>query len=460
MEKNHNLLFIFRHMDWKRKKFLTLFLLILISLTMIKCSKEDQSPFLSLPSSKRELQLSPKLIKENFYKLKLDTGFKANSQKGISWTPDWENPDFRKVNDSVSYVYFKLKGSVIRDGKSVPITEMNAATFLMVKNGKEYYRAFYESSLLNSKNSVPEYSKLEMQIFTGSLILSNLENKQHYLLKYTNGQLDDSYRKQGNKTTTKKLMSIPGSVSSWETQCYTTIAHCTFVSDSFSRCGGDIMVLYSASCIWPNQICGVNFSLTDYREVDICQDIWFPDPPTESGGGGGTGGTEEEEYGYYDGNHYNDFDNNTDWLGPTQLIPSTITLDNGQIVNIIFGSTKDLVSANQPVATRLVDALKATLNLASSNVTIHQIYIKATTNGIHGPESNHFRKLALDISKINGSSVLALGPNNPLVVALQNAFENVPNRRENFGPAFERKWGQPWPVGDHEDHLHFSVDGN
>lgn len=55
---------------------------------------------------------------------------------------------------------------------------------------------------------------------------------------------------------------------------------------------------------------------------------------------------------------------------------------------------------------------------------------------------------------------LALGPNNHLVVTQQNAFENVPNRRENFGPAFERKWGQPWPVGGHDNHLHFSVDGN
>jgi hypothetical protein len=91
-------------------------------------------------------------------------------------------------------------------------------------------------------------------------------------------------------------MSVPGSVSSWEKQCYTTIAHCTFVSDYYSRCGGEIMVLYSASCIWPNQICGVNFSLTDYNEVDICQDIWFPDPPTESGGGGGTGGEEAMVY--------------------------------------------------------------------------------------------------------------------------------------------------------------------
>jgi hypothetical protein len=199
-------------------------------------------------------------------------------------------------------------------------------------------------------------------------------------------------------------------------------------------------------------------------EVDICQGIWFPDPPTDSGGGGGSaGGTEEEEYGYYDGNDYNDSDDNTDWSGPTQLIPSTFTLENGQIVNIIFGSTKDngiIVSANQPVATRLVDALKAALNLASSSVTIHQLYIKATTNGRHGPNSNHPRQIAVDISKINGSYVLALGPNNQLVVALQNAFENVPNRRENFGPAFERKWGQHWPVGGHDNYLHFSVDGN
>lgn len=263
---------------------------------MIKCSKENHSPFLNLNSSKKEIHVSPQLIKENFYKLKLDTGFKADSEKGISWTPDWENPEIRKVNDSVSYVYFKFKGTVQRDGKTVPIAEMNAATFLMVKNGKEFYRAFYQSSTVNSKNSVPEYNKLEMQTFTGSLILSNLESKRHYKLEYTNGQLNDSYRRQGNKPTTNKLMSVPGSVSSWEKQCYTTIAHCTFVSDYYSRCGGEIMVLYSASCIWPNQICGVNFSLTDYNEVDICQDIWFPDPPTESGGGGGTGGEEAMVY--------------------------------------------------------------------------------------------------------------------------------------------------------------------
>jgi hypothetical protein len=427
---------------------------------MIKCTKQDQSPFINLNSSKKEMHVSPKLIKENYYKLKLDTGFKADSEKGISWTPDWENPDIRKVNDSVSYFYFKFRGIVQRDGKTVPITEMNAATFLMVKNGKEFYRAFYQSSTVNSKNSVPEYSKLEMQTFTGSLILSNLESKQHYMLEYTNGQLNDSYRKQGNKTTINKLMTIPGSVSSWETQCYTTIAHCTYISDGYSRCGGEIIVLYSASCYAPQGWCGNQFSLTDYIEVDICQDIWFPDPPTESGGGGGTGGTEEEEYGYYDGNDYNDSDDNTDWSGPTQLIPSTFTLDNGQIVNISFGSTKDLVSANQPVATRLVEALKDALNIASSSVTINQLYIKATTNGGHSIKSNHYRGIAVDISKINGSYVLALGPNNQLVVALQNAFENVPNRRENFGPAFERKWGQPWPVGGHDDHIHFSVNGD
>lgn len=90
----------------------------------------------------------------------------------------------------------------------------------------------------------------------------------------------------------------------------------------------------------------------------------------------------------------------------------------------------------------------------------NQLYIKATTNGGHSIKSNHYRGIAVDIAQINGSNVLALGPNNHLVVALQNAFEKAPNRRENYGPAFERKWGQPWPVGGHENHLHFSVDGN
>lgn len=69
--------------------------------------------------------------------------------------------------------------------------------------------------------------------------------------------------------------------------------------------------------------------------------------------------------------------------------------------------------------------------------------------------------MAIDISKINGTPVINLGPNNFLVNLMQNAFEGISGRRENFGPAFTNKLGLPHDPGiSHADHLHFSVNGN
>lgn len=76
---------------------------------------------------------------------------------------------------------------------------------------------------------------------------------------------------------------------------------------------------------------------------------------------------------------------------PKSHIPAQISLNNGKIVQIIFGSTAD-GSADQMVNTRLIDMLTQALNIASNSVTINSIYIKATTNGGHSsPASNHFQ---------------------------------------------------------------------
>jgi len=94
---------------------------------------------------------------------------------------------------------------------------------------------------------------------------------------------------------------------------------------------------------------------------------------------------------------------------------------------------------------------------------ITDIYIMATTNGEHGPDSNHYRGTAVDISRINGQKMILMGLNNQ-IEKLQEVMDDFPNVRENFGPHFKHKysvesgtWNYSHPVGGHQDHIHFSV---
>jgi len=160
----------------------------------------------------------------------------------------------------------------------------------------------------------------------------------------------------------------------------------------------------------------------------------------------------------YSGDGFDDPDfSSSNYTGPTTKIPTTIKLDNGQEVNVTFGITKsDQKSANNPVKPSLVNAIKFALNDASKIVKITHIHISATTNGAHHPESNHYKNKAVDISRINNQYIFDI-QNSNLVKSLQEAFDKFPEIRENFGPAFKHKFGQPYNVGGHNDHIHISV---
>jgi len=179
-----------------------------------------------------------------------------------------------------------------------------------------------------------------------------------------------------------------------------------------------------------------------------------------SGNGPGGGTTTATDYNY-SGDGFNDFDDNTSDSGPKTYFPTSIQLNNGKKVTVTFGTTSsDNKSAYQQVSVKLIQAVVNALNLSSAQITITDIYIKATTNGAHAPTSNHYLGLAVDISRINGQYVQNLGGSNPLVQQLQIALDNVPNSRENFGPAFQHKLGTDHYVGGHTDHIHFSVNGD
>ncbi len=161
---------------------------------------------------------------------------------------------------------------------------------------------------------------------------------------------------------------------------------------------------------------------------------------------------------------------NIDYTGPKQLIPQQIVLSNGSIVNVTFGTTEsDNQNANNEVAVDLVNSIIFALEQANSNLSnsekINSIYIKATTNGNHSSNSNHSKGTAVDISRINGIMILNLATNSQ-VVALQNAFDEYQNIRENFGPYFKHKTflngsvNLNYPVIGHNDHIHISVQSN
>ncbi len=157
--------------------------------------------------------------------------------------------------------------------------------------------------------------------------------------------------------------------------------------------------------------------------------------------------------------HDEDENNISDQNDPVELMPASITLHTGKVISITFGVTADGEGAQKTVSKRLITALTQALELASVYVEINSINVFATTNGTHtSPKSNHYKGLALDISKINGIPIILLGLDEK-VIRLQGAFEAVPNRRENFGPVLKLKLGLPWAIGGHQDHIHFSING-
>jgi hypothetical protein len=160
-------------------------------------------------------------------------------------------------------------------------------------------------------------------------------------------------------------------------------------------------------------------------------------------------------------------DDNNNYSGPKQLIPSSIILNDGSTLSITFGTTQsDQKNSNNEVATDLVNSIIFAINLANSKLDnsnkIQSLYIAATTNGSHSPTSNHKRGTAVDISRINGIKMITLGSNIQVKV-LQEAFDNYVKIRENFGPYFKHKTypngsvNLNWPIGGHQDHIHVSV---
>lgn len=158
---------------------------------------------------------------------------------------------------------------------------------------------------------------------------------------------------------------------------------------------------------------------------------------------------------------------NIPYSGPIMLIPKTVNTD-GHLITIDFGSTfSDGENAEKMVSPELVEVLETALKKINSILPdkITSIEIKGTTNGVHAATSNHYNKTALDITKINGHKIADIRFEN-VTYELQNAFDECPQIRENFGPGFKHKTevnslkDTNYSIPGHFDHIHISVQSN
>ncbi len=281
------------------------FLLLLICIVISRCAKDrlinNVKGLKTLSASSPDLANRLLAIKNSYVAQGLHQKIQPNLSEKLTWTPDWKNPRIQVVNDTVSYVFFRLIAQVKQGGKSFVATEIGAASYLMVKNEKEFYKAFYFRPTAG-ENDTPSREILNMQNFSGNLLVTNLKDGKNFLLEYSNGELSVGYQKKKMLSANKLALNGPPTISYWESQCRYEMRECTYVSSGTVSCGGTFgfEVVYSEYCNFPSPICGVAFWLSDYADREVCVDVWFPDPPTNPGDGGsgnnGSTGTTAEQF--------------------------------------------------------------------------------------------------------------------------------------------------------------------
>jgi hypothetical protein len=93
--------------------------------------------------------------------------------------------------------------------------------------------------------------------------------------------------------------------------------------------------------------------------------------------------------------------------------------------------------------------------------TLISINISSAKDSHDGKVSNHNDGRAVDINQINETRIAVGypqgGETTDIVKAIQDAFEEYADKRENFGPHIKKKEGKNWTVDDHDDHIHLSV---
>lgn len=266
-------------------------LLMVVGWACRKDSMNTEQQYVKKVLSEKSPDLAKRLekLKKAFYENELDKKLVPNIDQKLVWEPDWKHPKVQTINDSTSYAFFKLLAYVKQDGKLMEAKEVDASSYLMVKNEQDFYKALYRV-----KNGLRE-TDINLTHFSGRLLLNNLKNNQSFLLNYLNGKIVNdakiSLDKLGSSTGAGKIPTT----AYWESYCRTEMRECTYVSSGSINCTGNIYfeIVYSYDCTTPSPVCGVPFYLSDFSYQEVCINVWFPDPPNPGGGGGGDNGGQQ-----------------------------------------------------------------------------------------------------------------------------------------------------------------------
>jgi len=113
-----------------------------------------------------------------YQNLGLDSKFNPDQEAVINWIPKWEEGIVQKANDTVEYMFVPLR-PYLKKNKDRIAVEKGGKTYLLVKNGKEFYKAFYYTD--NSEEMI------EIRGFSGKMLLKNLTTGKANLIEYING---------------------------------------------------------------------------------------------------------------------------------------------------------------------------------------------------------------------------------------------------------------------------------
>ncbi|KGE14253.1 hypothetical protein [Sphingobacterium deserti] len=209
-------------------------------------------------------------IKRLYQNLAIDSKFNPNTDAIIYWSPIWDEGIVQKTNDSVEYLFVPVR-AYLKENKERIAIERGGKTYLLVKNGKEFYKAFYYT---DNNGEI-----IEIGGFTGKMLLKNLKSGETNLIKYNNGSpyFKDPATILKTSSTQKKM--------GWEQHCNSREINCTWVIASYG-CGPDLQIYHSRDCHWPTFCGSYGWELTDSSEELVCENIWVPDAPETPGGSG------------------------------------------------------------------------------------------------------------------------------------------------------------------------------
>ncbi|WP_139351042.1 hypothetical protein [Sphingobacterium sp. CZ-UAM] len=209
-------------------------------------------------------------VKELYYKQKVFSKINPKDNLPVQWEPLWDEATLKKTNDSVEYLFIPLHPSIKSD-KNQKSEERGAKTYLLVKNGAEFYTGIYYGK---SKEEI-----VDIWTFTGKMLFTNLKDGSSNLINYKNGSpyFDGSVSVKKKGTSSTKM--------GWEQNCRTEIKDCSFQLSDYG-CTGQILVVRSMDCTYPTY-CGPLWEMIDSNEVTTCYNVWVDDAP--DGGGSGSG---------------------------------------------------------------------------------------------------------------------------------------------------------------------------